>query len=99
MLKTTRHLLELIRFRHTLFALPFALLATVMACRLQYIDEFVTRYADTTEVGRDETLPELIDLRANGLVEQIRVRLDSHKIGVWHGFAIRWQEIVGILLC
>ncbi|MFO0789388.1 MAG: UbiA-like polyprenyltransferase [Pirellulales bacterium] len=34
MLRTIRHLLELIRFSHTLFALPFALLAAVMAWRL-----------------------------------------------------------------
>lgn len=34
MLKTIRYLLELIRFSHTLFALPFALLAAVMAWRL-----------------------------------------------------------------
>jgi 4-hydroxybenzoate polyprenyltransferase len=31
MLKTARHLLELIRFSHTVFALPFAMLAAVMA--------------------------------------------------------------------
>ena len=31
MLRTFRHLLEMIRFSHTLFALPFALLAAVMA--------------------------------------------------------------------
>jgi 4-hydroxybenzoate polyprenyltransferase len=31
MLKTLRHILEMIRFSHTLFALPFALLAAVMA--------------------------------------------------------------------
>jgi 4-hydroxybenzoate polyprenyltransferase len=31
MLRTVRHLLEMIRFSHTLFALPFALLAAVMA--------------------------------------------------------------------
>jgi 4-hydroxybenzoate polyprenyltransferase len=31
MLRTTRHLLEMIRFSHTLFALPFALLAALMA--------------------------------------------------------------------
>ena len=31
MLRTSRHLLEMIRFSHTLFALPFALLAAVMA--------------------------------------------------------------------
>jgi len=34
MLRTIRHLLELIRFSHTLFALPFALLAAVMAWRV-----------------------------------------------------------------
>jgi 4-hydroxybenzoate polyprenyltransferase len=34
MFRTTRHLLELIRFSHTLFALPFALLAAVMAWRV-----------------------------------------------------------------
>lgn len=33
-LKTIRHLLELIRFSHTLFALPFALLAAAMAWRI-----------------------------------------------------------------
>jgi 4-hydroxybenzoate polyprenyltransferase len=32
--RTVRHLLELIRFSHTLFALPFALLAAVMAWNL-----------------------------------------------------------------
>ena len=31
MLRTVRHLLEMIRFSHTLFALPFALLAAIMA--------------------------------------------------------------------
>lgn len=31
MLRTARHVLEMIRFSHTLFALPFALLAAVMA--------------------------------------------------------------------
>jgi 4-hydroxybenzoate polyprenyltransferase len=34
MSRTIRHLLELIRFSHTVFALPFALLAAVMAWRL-----------------------------------------------------------------
>jgi 4-hydroxybenzoate polyprenyltransferase len=33
-MKTIRHFLELIRFSHTVFALPFALLAAVMAWRL-----------------------------------------------------------------
>jgi 4-hydroxybenzoate polyprenyltransferase len=34
MIRTFRHLLELIRFSHTLFALPFALLSAMMAWRL-----------------------------------------------------------------
>ncbi len=34
MLRTLRHYLELIRFSHTIFALPFALLSAVMAWRL-----------------------------------------------------------------
>jgi 4-hydroxybenzoate polyprenyltransferase len=34
MLRTIRHLLELIRFSHTLFAMPFALLAAVMSWRI-----------------------------------------------------------------
>ena len=33
MLTRLRHILEMIRFSHTLFALPFALLAAVMAWR------------------------------------------------------------------
>jgi 4-hydroxybenzoate polyprenyltransferase len=36
-LKTTRHILEMIRFSHTLFALPFALLAAVMAWYDYYV--------------------------------------------------------------
>jgi 4-hydroxybenzoate polyprenyltransferase len=41
MLKTVSHLLSLIRFSHTIFALPFALLAAMMAwkkCELQNAD-------------------------------------------------------------
>jgi 4-hydroxybenzoate polyprenyltransferase len=41
MLRTLRHLLELIRFSHTLFALPFALLAAVMAWRMNAIPPLV----------------------------------------------------------
>jgi len=41
MFRTIRHLLEMIRFSHTLFALPFALLAAVMA--------WTTPFPDSTE--------------------------------------------------
>jgi 4-hydroxybenzoate polyprenyltransferase len=93
MLKTIRHLLELIRFSHTLFALPFALLAAEMAWRLQYIDRFVTHTAGS--IRTDETPFELI-----GNVDlDLGDFLDSPLVGKWQHFAIRWQEIVGILLC
>ena len=39
MLKTIRHFLELIRFSHTVFALPFALLAAVMAWQVPSVAE------------------------------------------------------------
>lgn len=84
MLQTIRHLLSLIRFSHTLFALPFALLAALMAWRycalaihVHAIDEFFAYdgppispcpYADS-------------QLILSGT------------------FAFRWQELLGILLC
>src|SRR4029079_6277418 len=45
--------------------------------------------------GQDETLPELIGLVGLG----VRDFLDSPLIGKWQQLAIRWQELVGILLC
>jgi 4-hydroxybenzoate polyprenyltransferase len=92
-LKTIRHLLELIRFSHTLFALPFAMLAAVMAWRLQYIDRFQTHKVGP--VRTDERPLELI----NNIVLDLGDFLDSRLIGKWQHLAIRWQELIGILLC
>ncbi len=92
MLKTFRHLLELIRFSHTLFALPFALLAAVMAWRLQFIDG--NKNLQTPPVD-DEQFNELL----GHMVKDLGRFIDWPVIGKWQGFAIRWQEIVGILLC
>jgi 4-hydroxybenzoate polyprenyltransferase len=57
MLLTIRHLLEMIRFSHTLFALPFALLAAIMAWTTPVDrsphaprEEFVSRSETTTMV-------------------------------------------------
>src|SRR5262245_9220711 len=38
MFRQIRHILEMIRFSHTLFALPFALIAAVMATRMELRD-------------------------------------------------------------
>lgn len=92
MFKTLRRLLELIRFSHTLFALPFAMLAAVMAWRLQYIDHMMR--ANDRILG-DETFEALL----GGIAADIGDYLDWHVIGKWQRFAIRWQELVGILLC
>src|SRR3954454_12456970 len=92
MLKTIRHLLELIRFSHTLFALPFALLAAVMAWRLQFIE--AKKAFETPPIG-EQQFNELVGT----MVKDLGRFLDWPVIGKWQGFAIRWQEIVGILLC
>jgi 4-hydroxybenzoate polyprenyltransferase len=91
MFKTIRHLLELIRFSHTLFALPFALLAAVMAWRLQFIEE--SKALETPPID-NEQFNELVGHVAKDLGRFV----DWAVVGKWQGFAIRWQEIVGILL-
>ncbi len=88
MLKTINHLLSLIRFSHTLFALPFALLASVMAWHLRAIEG--TKFAGT---ARDE----LLKFSANN------GQPPGTHLWMWapsgFGFAVRWQEVLGILLC
>jgi len=97
MLQTIRHFLSLIRFSHTLFALPFALLAALMAWRMQAID---VANSLGWENGRVPTLSEKDGWRV----------VEEHRIGVFgwdinldflyeRSFVVRWQEIVGILLC
>jgi 4-hydroxybenzoate polyprenyltransferase len=88
MLKTIRHLLELIRFSHTVFALPFALLAAVMAWHLRAIE--MTKFAGPV---RDE------------LLKYSAARSEPPGTHIWPlapsgiGFAWRWWEILGIVLC
>ena len=87
MLQTIRHLLELIRFSHTLFALPFALLAAMMAWHLRAIE--LTKFIGP---ARDE------------LLRYSAARYDVPRTHIWlapsgFGFAWRWREIAGVLLC
>ena len=98
MLKTIRHLLELIRFSHTLFALPFAMLATVMAWRLQAIERpLISTYQLNTQTASDliwSNDPNIHDRYIS--IGSWTVSLEWFPI--WK-FYWRWQEIVGILLC
>lgn len=88
MLQTIRHFLSLVRFSHTLFALPFALLAAVMAWRDRAYMTTVSWY------GRN-TLHQ-IDLEGK--------QSTVNSVSPWEQFeytlaAIHWQELLGILLC
>ncbi|MEN1678865.1 MAG: UbiA-like polyprenyltransferase [Planctomycetota bacterium] len=96
MLQTVRHLLSLIRFSHTVFALPFAMLAALMAWYLQGAEPRLPR--DT------EKYPDVVfeaPSKAEGVArfEVWSVESTSY-VGapaIW--FGARWQELLGIVLC
>ncbi|TWT87419.1 4-hydroxybenzoate octaprenyltransferase [Pseudobythopirellula maris] len=85
MLPTIRHLLTLIRFSHTLFALPFALLAMLMAGRkLRLVFAKGIVYPDPSKDWHDydSALPYWSAL--------------WNDFGY---FMIQWEEVYGVLLC
>ena len=86
MLQTIRHFLELIRFSHTMFALPFALLAALMAWRLHAMLQMIRHLPRTASASatRCSRLPFALHWRA---------------VMAWRLTPFRWQELVGILLC
>lgn len=96
--KTIRHLLELIRFSHTIFALPFALLAAVMAWRLAAIERPALSPYDAGVKNISDIL------RANDpMVHDRYVAIGTKRINLdwlptWK-FYVRWEELAGILLC
>lgn len=79
MLQTLHHLLSLIRFSHTIFALPFALLSAMMAWRLNAYDQ--------------RGMGNLVYEYHIGPFRFPMFWLYPSKFG------IRWQELLGILLC
>ena len=96
MIRTIRHLLELIRFSHTLFALPFALLAAVMAWRLEYLRELVLARLNAGEDAMDILMETLVNVWAKTIAQAVG---SDSPIETYPGFAVRWQELAGILLC
>ena len=84
MLKTVSHLLSLIRFSHTLFALPFALLAALMATRISDVDG-VTMYS----LDNPSWLPKWVSVTT--WMESNGIQYPS-----WH---FQWNIWLGILLC
>jgi 4-hydroxybenzoate polyprenyltransferase len=103
LLKTARHFLSLVRFSHTLFALPFALLAALMAWRLQALEQPAIAfrpYGETAYATGAEA-----EASHAAFVHDSYVIFLGFKIPIpwdWTApatFAVRWQELVGILLC
>jgi 4-hydroxybenzoate polyprenyltransferase len=72
-----RHILEMIRFSHTIFALPFALLAAVMAWHVRAQESLAAGSYQDVLALRGMLLP--------------RVQMFFK--------AVRWQELLGILIC
>jgi len=86
MLTTLRHLLSLIRFSHTIFALPFALLAAMMAWRLRGL-----------QCGEDRGGGEVFE-GLSDFVVSIGSFTFSWDGQLRPTFPFRWQELLGILL-
>ncbi|MEM6654401.1 MAG: UbiA-like polyprenyltransferase [Planctomycetota bacterium] len=86
MLQTFKHLLSLIRFSHTLFALPFALLAALMAWRGWQVDGFCGDAGDG-----DPVISQHYVIVSGNTVDV------SGAVSLQAGF--QWIDLVGILLC
>jgi 4-hydroxybenzoate polyprenyltransferase len=92
--------LELIRFSHTVFALPFALLAALMAWRVIWIE------SQTNLTSRmQRATPVAIEGNVMSLTDAIAASSDPAFDLPWQRLAhdrkswFRWQELVGIVLC
>jgi 4-hydroxybenzoate polyprenyltransferase len=91
-LKTTRHILEMIKFSHTLFALPFALLAAVMA------------WHSIVLIGTRDLLPG-IELKQRqstsptGVHDFPRFSPEMDAPFSQYGSPFRVQHVAGLLLC
>src|SRR6185369_6150109 len=90
MLKQLKHILEMIRFSHTLFALPFALLAAVMAWRVNGADFRFRSLLTGSAIPDRAPQVSIFDIK--------RIEHDFRR-SMPKGLSLRWQEVVGILLC
>ena len=79
---TLRHLLAMIRFSHTIFALPFAMLAAVMAWHVRSRESMLEMSYNDILALRDKHF--------------LALKWEYVKI---FSRSVRWQEIVGILVC
>ncbi|HTQ39285.1 MAG TPA: UbiA-like polyprenyltransferase [Pirellulales bacterium] len=94
MLTRIRHILEMIRFSHTLFALPFALLATLLACRLLGAEAAIKREAIATYAT-----PVHIILPDELKLADLRPLLHEFPAACRPEFIWPWMRILGVILC
>jgi 4-hydroxybenzoate polyprenyltransferase len=90
MLRTIRHFLELIRFSHTLFALPFALLAAVMAWHRTSTVRYFANPDGTITHWNDQVFP-------YDRFVIIAPRSYPGSVAVAEPFT--WLQLVAIVLC
>jgi len=94
-LRTIRHFLEMIRFSHTIFALPFALLAAVMAWHVTSLNVRLYNSVLDTREGMARATP-MLEVEGGGPGDAIRrMAAEPYERAV----AFHWQELLGLLLC
>jgi 4-hydroxybenzoate polyprenyltransferase len=98
MLTRIRHILEMIRFSHTLFALPFALLATLLACRLLGA-EAALKQGIVQEVDANHTGVARVSVIKNPSWAELRQLVHQFPAVRRPVFIWPWERIIGILLC
>ncbi|HEY2827277.1 MAG TPA: UbiA-like polyprenyltransferase [Pirellulales bacterium] len=91
-------MLEMIRFSHTLFALPFALLATLLACRLlgaeAALKQGITQGADANHTGMAR-----VSVTKNPSWTELRQLVHEFPAVRRPVFVWPWERIIGILVC
>lgn len=91
--------LELIRFSHTIFALPFALLAAAMALWVRYEAWSMLTFLARADENLLRATP-FLNSEEPGPADAIRDLIVSQQVAPASvPYWFRWQEVVGILLC
>jgi 4-hydroxybenzoate polyprenyltransferase len=83
MLTRVRHILEMIRFSHTLFALPFALLAACLAWRQNFHDGLAFRWQELVGILLCMVFARSMAMAFNRLVDR-RIDADNPRTAMRH---------------
>jgi 4-hydroxybenzoate polyprenyltransferase len=94
-----RQLLEMIRFSHTLFALPFALLAALMAWRVGGLQMW--KWALVTEQSIKDARPAPEGATIDGEIKRLNLTTKDAVLHFQSGAndSFSWRQLIGILCC